>query len=73
MILLTRLDSSTLYVNSDLIEMIETTPDTIVSFVTGRKLVVREDAATIAQRVADYRRRTHGVLARPAILDAGAA
>lgn len=73
MILLTRLDGSTLYVNSDLIETIETTPDTIVSFVTGRKLVIREDAGLIAQRVADYRRRTHGVPGRPAILETGAA
>lgn len=73
MILLTRLDGSTLYVNSDLIELIETTPDTIVSFVTGRKLVIREDAETIARRVEIYRCRTHGVPERPAILEVGAA
>ena len=57
MIELTRLGGETLVVNADLIETIEATPDTVVSLTTGRKLVVREAADEVIQRVVAYRRR----------------
>lgn len=57
MIELTRLGGETLVVNADLIETIEATPDTVVSLTTGRKLVVREAADEVIERVVAYRRR----------------
>jgi len=57
MIELTRLGGEALVVNADLIETIETTPDTVVSLTTGRKLVVRESSAEVIERVVAYRRR----------------
>ena len=58
MIRLTRLDGSEVIVNSDLIELIESTPDTIISLTTNRKLLVKEPPHEIIDRTVSYRRRT---------------
>ena len=60
MIRLTRLDGSHIYVNAELIEFLEETPDTIVSLTTGRKLVVREAAAEVSDQMVALERRIHG-------------
>ena len=57
MIELTRLNNKTLYVNSDLIELVEETPDTVVTLTNGRKLIVTEPARIIIYRVAAFRYR----------------
>lgn len=44
MIDVTRLNDKILTVNCDLIEFIEETPDTVITFTTGTKIVVRESA-----------------------------
>ena len=62
MILLTRLNHSVLVLNSDLIETIETAPDTVVSLVTGQKLIVLESPDEIIDRVIQFRR---AVVAQP--------
>jgi flagellar protein FlbD len=61
MITVSRLDGTEFVVNSELIELIETTPDTVLSLTTGRKLIIREPAADVIDRVVAYRRRTHDV------------
>jgi flagellar protein FlbD len=55
-ILVTRPDGSSLLVNPDRIELVEETPDTVLTLVDGRKLLVRERAAEIATRFAGYQR-----------------
>jgi len=62
MILLTRINHSVLVLNSDLIETIETAPDTVVSLVTGQKLIVLESPEEIVERVIQFRR---AVVAQP--------
>ncbi|MBU8921023.1 MAG: flagellar FlbD family protein [Bacteroidales bacterium] len=57
MIKVTRLDGRQLIVNADLIEEIEETPDTIISFTTGRKIMVRETLDEVLNRVMEYRSR----------------
>ena len=57
MIQVTRLDDSKLVINSDLIEFVEETPDTIISLTTGKKIMVRETAGDIIERVTEYRKR----------------
>jgi len=57
MIQLTRLNQQRLVLNSDLIEHIETTPDTVITLTTGTKFMVRESAEEIIQRVAEFRRQ----------------
>jgi flagellar protein FlbD len=56
MIQLTRLNSTRLAVNSDLIQYVEEAPDTIITLVNGEKLVVRETAAEVIERVLVFRR-----------------
>lgn len=55
MIILTRLTGQRFAVNPDLIERVETTPDTIVTLVDGTKYLVKEDLEDIASLVVDHR------------------
>lgn len=57
MIRVTRLNGEEFYVNSDLIEFIEETPDTVLSLTTSKKIVVKEDAAEVIRRIIDFRRK----------------
>lgn len=57
MICLTRLNKQPLIVNSDLIEFIENAPDTVLTLVTGEKLVVLETADEILEMIVRFRRR----------------
>jgi flagellar protein FlbD len=65
MIFVTRLDGHEMLVNEDLISMAEATPDTVLTFTTGAKLMVKERLPDLAERVADFKRRTHKVLEAP--------
>jgi len=56
MIRLTRINKVPLVLNSDLIEHVEATPDTVVALTTGQKLVVLESADEIIQKVIEFRR-----------------
>jgi flagellar protein FlbD len=60
MIQLTRINHVPLVLNSDLIEHIETTPDTVISLTNGQKFMVLETVDEIIRRVIDFRRATHG-------------
>jgi flagellar protein FlbD len=57
MIELTRLNNEKVVVNADLIEFVETTPDTIISTTSGKKVMVRESVGEVIRRVIAYRRR----------------
>ncbi len=55
MIRLTRMNHQPLVLNADLIEHIETTPDTLISLTNGQKFVVLESADEVIERVIRYR------------------
>lgn len=57
MIELTRLNNSPLVVNSDLIKTAEAAPDTMLTLISGEKLIVREDCSEVIERVIAYRAR----------------
>ena len=57
MICLTRLNKRPLVVNADLIKFIENAPDTVITLVTGEKIVVLETAEDVINRIVDFRRR----------------
>ena len=59
MIRLTRLNHVPVVLNSDLIEHIEETPDTVITMTTGQILRVRETADQVVTRIVDFRRRIH--------------
>jgi flagellar protein FlbD len=56
MIQLTRLNSKPLVVNSDLIKFVEQSPDTLVTLITGEKIVVLEQVQEVLARVIEFRR-----------------
>jgi flagellar protein FlbD len=56
MIRLTRLNQVPLVVNSDLIEHVEATPDTVIVLTTGQKILVLETADEVIERVVLFRR-----------------
>lgn len=57
MISLHRLNGSPIIVNLDLVEFVEPTPDTMVTFATGRKLVVKESIEEFIQLALEYKRK----------------
>ncbi|MGD0616045.1 MAG: flagellar FlbD family protein [Bryobacteraceae bacterium] len=77
MIRLTRLNRVPLVVNSDLIEHIETTPDTVIALTTGQKFMVLETPDQVVDRVVAFRRAIHSdplkALENRSEADAGAA
>jgi flagellar protein FlbD len=45
-----------LTVNSDLIKFVERSPDTLITLVTGEKIVVRESVEDVLSRLIEFRR-----------------
>ncbi len=56
MIRLTRLNHVPVVLNSDLIEHIEETPDTVIQLTTGQIVRVRETAEEVVERIIQFRR-----------------
>jgi flagellar protein FlbD len=56
MIQLTRLNNQPLLVNSDLIKFIERAPDTVLTLVSGEKVVVLESCEQVLEKVIGFRR-----------------
>ena len=60
MVRLTRLNHASVVLNSDLIEHIDITPDTVITLTNGQILRVLETAEEVIRRVVEYRRRIAG-------------
>ena len=56
MIEVTKMSGSKVLVNPDLIELVEETPDTIIIFTTGRKIIVKESRQEVKNLVKSYRK-----------------
>ena len=56
MIRLTRLNSQQITVNSDLIKFVESNPDTVITLISGDKILVHESADEVIARVIEFRR-----------------
>ena len=57
MINLTHLNGESVVVNAELIALVESRPDSILTLTSGMRLTVREPIPEIIERVVDYRRR----------------
>jgi flagellar protein FlbD len=66
MIRLTRLNQLPMVLNSDLIEHIDVTPDTVITLTTGQILRVRETADEVVRRIVGFRRRISSLEGDPA-------
>jgi len=63
---LTRLNHVPFYLNPDLVEQIERTPDTVIRLTTGGRFVVEEPAEVVVDRIIAYRQRVvRGAIAPP--------
>lgn len=60
MILVTRFDGSTIYINPELIRSIENTPDTVITLTSDYKIIVRDSVNDLLDRFIDYQRTIHG-------------
>jgi flagellar protein FlbD len=58
-ILVTRLNGSQFYINAELIQVVESTPDTVISLVNGVKVIVHEPANVVVDRVICYRQQVY--------------
>jgi flagellar protein FlbD len=64
MIELTRLNGATMALNSDLIKTAEASPDTMLTLITGEKLIVREECDVVVDRILAWRSRLLAAVAR---------
>jgi flagellar protein FlbD len=60
MIKVSLMNGSEIALNSDLIEFVEATPDTVISLSTGKKVMVHESVSEVLDRIVEFRRRLNG-------------
>ena len=65
MIALRRLNNEPVMVNPDLIELLEATPDTVVTLTSGNKLLVRDSMDEVREKIIEFKRRIHGPAGLP--------
>lgn len=58
MICLTRTNGTQFYINPELIQTVEQTPDTIITLINSKKILVKDTPQEIAERFIEYRRKT---------------
>lgn len=56
MIDVTRMNGSLLTINNHLIEMVEETPDTVITLTTGKKIIVKESRQEVKNLVLSYKK-----------------
>ena len=61
MITVTKINDRDIVVNCDLIEIIETTPDTTLTMTTGRKIIVLDTVDEVLNKVVAYKARINKV------------
>ena len=59
MIRLHRLNGAEVVVNAELVETVESHPDTVLVLATGNKFVVQESVSEVIQRVVEYRKSVY--------------
>ena len=60
MIFLSRLNDRGVVINAELIKMIESTPDTLITLINGDHLMVKETVEEVVDKAVDYARRVRG-------------
>jgi flagellar protein FlbD len=61
----TRLNGTHFYLNAELIQLVEQTPDTVITLVNEKKVIVLESAALVTERVLAYQRSVHQPFSTP--------
>lgn len=66
MIKLTGFNNKEFYLNCDLIEKIEITPDTIITTTNDKKFIVKESPEVIILRIIDFKKKY--MLSKPEVI-----
>ncbi len=59
MIRLTRFNGTNIYINAELIQTIEGTPDAVITLTNNVKIIVKEPPEQIVQQVIRYQQEVH--------------
>ncbi|MDR2903351.1 MAG: flagellar FlbD family protein [Clostridiales bacterium] len=59
MIIITKLNDKEIIINCELIELIESNPDTTITMTTGRKIIAKESVDHIIEKTIAYKRGIH--------------
>ena len=62
MISLTRLNGENIILNAELIETVEARPDTLITLITGNRVMVKEKVSDIIEKVNIYRRNINLIM-----------
>lgn len=62
MICLSRLGGKEFFLNDELIEFMERTPDTVLSLTTGKKIIVSQTPEEICDKIIEFRRNAANAL-----------
>lgn len=60
MVLLTRVNGTPILLNDEFIELVEETPDTVITMKNGHRYLVKESINEIIERAVSYSRRIMG-------------
>ncbi len=58
MILLRRLNGTEFWLNAELIEQIDSAPDTVITLTTGNNILVLDKADAVVEKIVEYQRQT---------------
>lgn len=61
MIKLHKINDDEIYINPELIESIERSGDTVITLVTGNKILVKEEPEVIRELVIEYKKKIAGI------------
>jgi flagellar protein FlbD len=59
MILLTHFNGAKFYLNAELIQAVEGTPDTVITLTNNTKMLVKEPPELVLERILTYQRLVH--------------
>lgn len=59
MITVSKLSGKEYVINSDLIEYVEATPDTVITLTTGKKVIVLESIDEIIDKIIQYKKKIY--------------
>ncbi len=59
MIILHRLNNSEVVINCNMIETMESTPDTVITLSNDKKMIIKEKVDEVIQMIIDYQRKIY--------------
>ena len=61
MISLTKMNQHVIVINADQIEVVEETPDTVITLMSGHKYIVNDSLEEVIEKVIQYKQRIYNL------------